>query len=116
MNIRSYLCVMQVKTLSGTRTQLDPEKIARMAEVLKTIAHPVRLSIIEVLDEKQSMSVTELQDHLSIEQSLLSHHLTKMKDRGILNANRDGKNIFYTLADSTLTKVFDCMGNCDLIK
>lgn len=116
MNICSYFCDMEIKTLSNVRPQMDPEKIGKIAEVLKTIAHPVRLSIIEILDERHSMSVTELQEHLNIEQSLLSHHLTKMRDRGILVASRDGKNIFYALADNTLTKIFDCMGNCDLIK
>lgn len=107
---------MNVKTVENLRPSMDAEKIAKIADVLKTIAHPVRLSVIEVLDERDSMTVSELQEHLTIEQSLLSHHLTKMKDRGILTARRDGKNIYYTLADSTLTKVFDCMGNCDLIR
>lgn len=107
---------MNVKTIDNIRPALDPEKIAKIAEVLKTIAHPVRLSVIEILDERDTMTVSELQDHLGIEQSLLSHHLTKMKDRGILTGKREGKNIFYTLADNTLTKVFDCMGNCDLVK
>lgn len=116
MNICSYFCGMNVKTIDNIRPALDPEKIAKIAEVLKTIAHPVRLSVIEILDERDTMTVSELQDHLGIEQSLLSHHLTKMKDRGILTGKREGKNIFYTLADNTLTKVFDCMGNCDLVK
>lgn len=97
-------------------TRLDSEKIGKMANVLKTIAHPLRLSVIEVLDSNGPMTVTELINQLQVEQSLLSHHLTKMKDRGILTAERQGKNIRYELAEEALTRVFDCLGNCDLVK
>ena len=97
-------------------SRLDAEKIGKMANVLKTIAHPLRLSVIEALDSHGPMTVTELINQLHVEQSLLSHHLTKMKDRGILAAERDGKNIRYELAEDALTRVFDCLGNCDLIK
>ena len=97
-------------------TRLDAEKIGKMANVLKTIAHPLRLSVIEVLDSNGPMTVTELINQLQVEQSLLSHHLTKMKDRGILTAERQGKNIRYELAEESLTRVFDCLGNCDLVK
>jgi DNA-binding transcriptional ArsR family regulator len=115
MNMCSYFCAMPIEP-TPIAPKMNAEKIGKIANVLKTIAHPVRLSILEVLDDRKSMSVTELMAYLGIEQSLLSHHLSKMKDRGILNASRDGKNIYYTLAEDSLTKIFDCLGNCDLVK
>lgn len=48
------------------------------------------------------MNVTELQAHLHIEQSLLSNHLIKMKDKGILIRKRQGKQSLYSLMDTTL--------------
>lgn len=101
--------------MSQVYSRMDPAKVAKLADVLKTIAHPVRLSIIEILFEIKALSVSELMDNLNIEQSLLSHHLTKMKDRNILTAKREGKNIFYSLEENSLIKIFDCLDGCDLL-
>ncbi|MBX3043189.1 MAG: winged helix-turn-helix transcriptional regulator [Candidatus Kapabacteria bacterium] len=86
-----------------------------MAEVLKTIAHPVRLEIIELLESSGTMGVTDLQQKLKIEQSLLSHHLTKMKDKGILCSERNGKNLYYSIALKNIESIFDCMGKCKIV-
>ena len=94
---------------------INPEKLERVAEVLKTIAHPVRLSILEVLESYGRLTVSDLKEKTKTEQSLLSHHLIKMKDKGVLKANRQGKNIYYQLADTQITKIFDCMENCSFI-
>jgi len=89
----------------------------RMAEILKTIAHPTRLQILKLLHVHDNLTVTDLQDKLDCgcEQSMLSHHLTKMKDKGILKSNKEGKFIYYSLVDSQIVKLFDCMENCKLL-
>lgn len=99
-----------------TRSKIDIEKLKRVAEVLKTIAHPIRLSIVEALDIHKSLSVSELMKETDTEQSLLSHHLIKMKDKGILKSERRGKSIYYELTDRHITNIFDCMTNCSFIK
>ncbi|MDX9790011.1 MAG: metalloregulator ArsR/SmtB family transcription factor [Candidatus Kapabacteria bacterium] len=101
--------------MEDTKRNITPDKLVRMADVLKTIAHPVRLEIIELLEENGSMGVTELQHKLNIEQSLLSHHLAKMKDRGVLRSKRDGKNLYYSIALKNIETIFDCMGKCKLV-
>jgi DNA-binding transcriptional ArsR family regulator len=94
---------------------IDPEKLERVAEVLKTIAHPTRLCIIEQLQYGQEKAVSEIQDALDVEQSALSHHLIKMKDKGVLATRREGKNIYYRLCDTHITSIFDCMNNCSFL-
>lgn len=101
--------------MTVTQRKISAEKLERVAEVLKTIAHPVRLSILEVLQIHDRLTVSELKEKTNTEQSLLSHHLIKMKDKGVLKANREGKNIFYELADKHITNIFDCMENCSFI-
>ena len=64
--------------------RFDTTTIARVAEILKTIAHPLRLSVLEQLEIHESLSVKQLMENLDTEQSLLSHHLNKMKDKVIL--------------------------------
>ncbi|MGF1532103.1 MAG: ArsR/SmtB family transcription factor [Bernardetiaceae bacterium] len=88
------------------------EMLARMARVLKVIAHPVKLSIVELLGDGQPRCVSQIQETLEVEQSLLSHYLIMMKDKGVLVSRREGKRSFYSLADRRILRIFDCMGNC----
>ena len=98
------------------KTNLDAEQVMRVAEILKTIGHPVRLQILEALQEKEPLSVSEIQERiiLNTEQSLLSHHLIKMKDRGILKCEKSGMNVMYSLEDRNILKIFECMDSCSL--
>ena len=69
----------------------------RMAEVLKTIGHPLRLKVLEALEIEEPLSVTEILDRvpMEVEQSLLSHHLIKLKDKGILRSEKQGMHVYY---------------------
>jgi DNA-binding transcriptional ArsR family regulator len=70
-----------------------------IASLLKCIAHPVKISILSLLQREESLSVSEIQMMLGCdcEQSMLSHHLIKMKDKGVLKSIKQGKKIYYTL-------------------
>lgn len=98
------------------KTQLDVNKVTRVAEILKTIGHPVRLQILEALEEKEPLTVSEIKEKIEsdTEQSLLSHHLIKMKDRGILKCEKQGMNVLYRLEDRNILKIFECMQSCSL--
>lgn len=100
---------MNAKTI-GLR--IDAAKLEKAAFVLKAVAHPVRIAIIDLLDQYGRLNVSELQNKLEIEQALLSHHLTNMRDRGILTAEREGKCIYYSLADVTITNIIHCINSC----
>ena len=58
------------------------------------------------------MTVSALQEILEIEQSLLSHHLTNLRDKGIVDTERLGKNVFYELTDDSITNIIGCINNC----
>lgn len=68
-----------------------------IAKMLRTLGHPLRVRLVELLAEKKELSVQELCELLSIDQSLMSHHLLFMKAKGLLNSRRDGKNVFYSI-------------------
>lgn len=103
--------------VTDTPSKISFEKLERAAEVLKTISHPVRLEIIEHLAESEPLCVGDLQARLrtQVEQSMLSHHLIKMKDKGILVCEKRGTHIFYRLADRTFLNMFDCLASCPLL-
>ena len=96
-------------------TLLSIEKLEKVAFILKTIAHPLRIGIVDLLTKHEQLSVNEICEKLHAEQSLISHHLTNMKLKGILSSYRDGKNIYYSLKLKEVVKVIECMENCQNI-
>ena len=100
--------------MTDAENKIDPVKMGKIADVLKVISHPVRLEILELLIEKKVLAVAEIRTEIKIEQSLLSHHLTKMKDKGVLSSARKGKNIFYQVTIPEIANIFDCMRHCNI--
>jgi DNA-binding transcriptional ArsR family regulator len=98
------------------RRRLSFDKLNSIAKILKVVSHPVRLEILEILEAEEPLTVSEIKDRVStdIEQSMLSHHLIKMKDNNILRSYKQGKNSYYSLMDRTMMSIFDCIGVCDV--
>ena len=93
----------------------DSEKLERVAFILKTIAHPLRISVISLLVANEKLCVNDICELLDSEQSLTSHHLSNMKLSGILGSVREGKNIYYYLRMQEVVTVINCMNKCELI-
>ncbi|WP_405173738.1 ArsR/SmtB family transcription factor [Paenibacillus sp. FSL H8-0260] len=72
------------------------------AETLKAIAHPVRLCIIKGLLEKGSCNVSFMQDCLDLPQSTVSQHLQKLRSLGIVETERNGLEINYSVKDEKI--------------
>ncbi|MBG9613490.1 ArsR/SmtB family transcription factor [Bacillus cereus] len=71
----------------------------RIAEILKVLAHPVRLQIVHQLLMKRILNVSELQQHLSMPQSTVSQHLYKMKNHKVVVCERKGSEVYYRVDD-----------------
>jgi ArsR family transcriptional regulator len=82
------------------------------AVILKVLADPTRLKIVEALFEAPR-HVSEINERLHVEQSLLSHHLKVLRDAGIVSTSRDGKSVVYRLEAKVGGKVLD-LGCCRL--
>lgn len=72
------------------------------AETLKAIAHPVRLCIIKGLLKKGSCNVSFMQDCLDLPQSTVSQHLQKLRALGIVETERNGLEINYSVKDEKI--------------
>ena len=92
--------------------KLTKNKLEKTAYILKTIAHPTRLSIIHLLEENDRLSVNELCSVLGCEQSLVSHHLSNMRIKGLLKSEREGINIYYSLKEKELAKIVSVIEHC----
>lgn len=96
---------------------VDEEKRTdRAAYVLKAVAHPLRIKIIQMLNEHKELNVSTIYKNLNAEQSLISHHLINMRDKGILDIRRSGKNIYYFLVDDAVSNIIDCIYSSSLVK
>lgn len=95
--------------------QIDVETLERAAFILKTVAHPVRLGILKLLEKKDRLSVNQICEGLEVEQSLTSHHLSNMKLKGILSSKREGKNVYYSLRERNILNLFKCLEGCECI-
>lgn len=96
----------------GEIVELSIEKLELAANLLKAIAHPIRIAILKQLEGGKKLTVTEIYESLGIEQATTSHHLGILKDKGVLCSRRDGKNTFYFLKHDMLSQVVDCINNC----
>ncbi len=91
---------------------LNTEQLEAAANMLKAISHPMRLAILNFLDDGKKLTVTEIHKRLSIEQSTTSHHLGILKDKGVLSSQRKGKNTLYYLKHENLSRIIDCVSRC----
>ncbi|MEA2077814.1 MAG: metalloregulator ArsR/SmtB family transcription factor [Candidatus Marinimicrobia bacterium] len=77
----------------------DYEKLEQKAEILKAIAHPVRLCILRGLAVEGKSNVGKMTTCLEIPQATVSQHLAKMKAVGIIKGKRKGTQVIYTLTN-----------------
>lgn len=92
--------------------QTDTIIMDEAAYTLKAISNGTRLCVISLLAQQDEMNVSQLGEQLQCEQSLLSHHLTDMRAKGILNCRREGKNCYYSLKNKQIVKIIDCIQSC----
>jgi len=88
------------------------EKLERIAFILKTVAHPMRLAIVHLLEQYPELSVSEICTMLGTEQSLTSHNLQNMKIKGILSAKRKGRSVYYSLKEKDVSMIIECLEDC----
>lgn len=93
-------------------SELTLDQLEEATAILKAIAHPHRMAILSLMEEGQKLTVTEIQKRLGLEQSVVSHHLGILKDKGVLISKRDGRRIIYSLRQADLAGILHCVGSC----
>lgn len=84
------------------------EIFALYADLLKALAHPRRLEIVQLLRE-QAMNVSDIYEMLDLPQANISQHLSILREAGIIIASRKGKHIHYELANPKVVQAFDLL-------
>ncbi len=85
--------------------KLDIEQLQESSEVLRALAHPLRMKILEFIDEQGSTHVNKIYNTLHLEQSITSQHLRVLRLADLVHTKREGKYIFYTVNYPKLHKI-----------
>lgn len=83
--------------MKRTKVTFQQEKLQVSTELMRALAHPLRLKILEFLDQNKNIQVNQIYNTLKIEQSIASQHLRILKNAGILVADKDGKYMHYDI-------------------
>jgi DNA-binding transcriptional ArsR family regulator len=91
------------------KAKIDMTVYELQAEIIKTLANPIRLAILHSLRGGEK-TVNELAELLEVRQSNLSQHLALLRQRGIVKTRKQGANIFYSVFDPTINQA------CDMVR
>ncbi len=96
--------------LGGKDTEeikLDYAQLRKAVLVLRAVNHKLRQSIIDLLESSDRLTVTEIYVKLRLEQSVASQHLAILRRAGVVNTEREGKYIYYSLSPERLNEIGD---------
>ena len=109
--IRQQADITQINRCKDTVSELS-ESFDYLANGLSLVGNSVRLKILYLLFEEKRLCVCDLSDILGMNISAISQHLRKMKDRNLLETERDAQTIFYSLTteyDNMLNPFFEIL-------
>ncbi|PER34034.1 transcriptional regulator [Bacillus thuringiensis] len=96
---------MTSTVLESKKTNITEEDVG----ILKIMAHPIRLRIVNELSKHNTFNVSQLTKILEIPQSSVSQHLSKMKGK-VLKAERKGLEIYYSIRNNKATQIVGILG------
>jgi ArsR family transcriptional regulator len=87
---------------------MNPEAYKQKAMVIKAMAHPSRLLMLDALAEGEKC-VCELQRLVGSDLSTVSKHLSVMKNAGLVADRKEGLQVYYRLRVPCVLRFFDCV-------
>ena len=99
---------MTAKTKTKSKPAGDMAAFAQAAECLKTLAHPVRLRMVQLLLHGR-YTVGELAEDCQVPDNVASEHLRLMQRSGFFTSEREGRKVYYQGAEPHLKNIMDCV-------
>ncbi|MGL4668345.1 MAG: ArsR/SmtB family transcription factor [Saezia sp.] len=89
-------------------TEQERHLLTERAAILKALAHPTRLWIVELLAKKEQCVCTFV-DGANVDFSTISKHLSVLKQAGIVTDRKEGKQVYYTLKIPCILNFMECV-------
>ncbi|MCA9188534.1 MAG: winged helix-turn-helix transcriptional regulator [Planctomycetales bacterium] len=86
----------------------DPRSFGEAAECLRTLAHPVRLRMVQLLLSGR-YTVGELAEDCGVPDNVASEHLRLMQRCGFFTSQREGRKVYYEVAEPHLQSIMKCV-------
>lgn len=90
--------------MRNTRVLFDSEKLNYSCELMRALAHPMRLKILEFIDSNERTNVNKIYNSLGIEQSITSTHLRVLRLAGVVDVEKEGKYMHYSINYDVIEK------------
>ena len=84
-------------------------KYEARAKIIKSMAHPTRLFIVDELARTGERCVWELTEMVGVDMSTVSRHLAMLKNVGIIEDEKRGSQVYYSLRCRCATDFFECV-------
>lgn len=84
-----------------TKSEIFTDKQNRLAAMMKALAHPARIAIIQQLVKSQACICGDLVDELGLAQATISQHLKELKAAGLIKGNIEGTSVCYCIDEKT---------------
>jgi DNA-binding transcriptional ArsR family regulator len=78
-----------------TQVSINQEKLNQAASILRALAHPLRMRLLEFIDANKTVHVNKIYNTLNLEQSITSQHLRILRQDDLVLTRREGKFIYY---------------------
>jgi DNA-binding transcriptional ArsR family regulator len=97
--------------MRNTQVGVNPEKLEAASELLRALAHPLRLQIVEFIDQNDAINVNKIYNTLKLEQSITSQHLRVLRTTDLVSTEREGKFIHYRVDYDKIDKTVKAIRN-----
>jgi len=92
---------------------IDATVLDRASRVIRVLGHPLRLRLLELL-EGGERNVTDLVHAAGVNQAVVSQQLRILRGEGIVGDRREGPRVFYRITEPKVSRILDCIRECDL--
>ena len=99
--------------MGATKSDQFSDQQNEMAMMLKALAHPARVAIVEYLLKVESCICGDIVDHLPLAQATVSQHLRELKNAGMIQGSIEGTSICYCLNEKALVKLKNYLGKLE---
>ncbi len=93
------------------KAPLSESEIDRLSEILKSLANPARLRIVNLLIRGES-TVSEICRKTGLKQSLVSQQLKNLRLNNIVQRRKDVPKVYYSLKEENIINMLSCLGRC----
>lgn len=89
------------------RIKINPNDLS----ILKVLSHPIRMQLVIFLIERNYSNVNTMAEHFEIPQSTVSQHLTRLRERNIVNYERKGAEVYYSIDNPKVTAIIKILAD-----